>query len=152
MENVTETSSNSSTTDHQYEYEDKHYYDYYDEPLYRLQDDVSSTYGDGDVVKLNYFLSDWGGGAAGRGLLRHLPHSRPGQLHRHLHCPHQPPDAVCDQLLHCQLGPGGRHHRTAGDSFPVPGRLPTDLDLARFSLFLLSIFPGKGRNFPPSLQ
>ena len=52
--------------------------------------------------------------------------------------------SVRHELLHCELGPGGRDHRPAGDSVPIPGRLPADLDLARFSLFLLSIFPGKG--------
>ena len=40
MENGTHTYSNSSTV-HQYEYDDKDYSNYYDQPLYKLQDDVS---------------------------------------------------------------------------------------------------------------
>ena len=43
MENETYISSNSSTV-HQYDYDDKDYSNYYDEPLYKLQDDVSGLY------------------------------------------------------------------------------------------------------------
>ena len=96
---------------------------------------------------MKYFLSDRSGGPAFPGLLRHLPHRRPGQLHRHLHRPHQPPHAVRHQLLHRQPGPGGRHHRAVGHPFPVPGRLPAEVDVARFPLSVLSIFPGKETDF-----
>ena len=41
MENGTETYSNSSGVQ-QYDYEDKDYSNYYDQPLYKLQDDVST--------------------------------------------------------------------------------------------------------------
>ena len=93
MLNGTDTPSNISNVPvHQYEYDDKDYSDYYDEPLYRLQDDVSSRFRRCLNIELN-LLSDWRGGPAGRGLLRHLPHGGPRQLHRHLHRPHQPPHA-----------------------------------------------------------
>ena len=41
MENESYISSNSSSAVHQYDYDDKDYSNYYDEPLYKLQDDVS---------------------------------------------------------------------------------------------------------------
>ena len=76
MLNGTDTPSNITTV-HQYEYDDKDYSDYYDEPLYRLQDDVSSRFRKGCYNTELNLLSDWRGGPASRGLLRHLPHGGP---------------------------------------------------------------------------
>ena len=59
--------------------------------------------------------------------------------------------SVRDQLLHRQPGAGRCHHRTVRHPFPIPGGPSTTMELARFHVPFLSLFPGK-YELPPKFE